>query len=156
MSRSNMILSALVLLCTVQAAQGCMPKSWTITKVADGAKGNSPEAYTSEQADEQMNSNDFFAGVYLDPKRSTYSCVDSRGGDDGTPFLETPGGDIAELIGGIVVYHRLIKKTPTQFSIFKKFMQREITPARPFYYHTATSNLQSAFKMYANETGKPQ
>eukprot|EP00798_Chlamydomonas_sp_ICE-L_P018303 gene18303-24763_t len=88
--------------------------------VADGANGNSPEAFTLEQ---------------------------------------TPGGDIAELIGGIVVYHRLIKKTPTQTSvtkIFKKFMGRQITPDRSVYYHTATGNLHSAFEMYANLTGKPK
>eukprot|EP00798_Chlamydomonas_sp_ICE-L_P004185 gene4185-14286_t len=169
MSPSSMIL-AFALVCTLHVAQGCMPKSWTITKVGDGALGNSPQAYTVEQADEEMHAIGFFSNIYLDPKRASYSCVDSRGGDTGTPceslacmmmaaagdddILETPGGDIAELIGGIVTYHRLIKKTPTQWSIFKKFMQREVTPDRPFYYHTATGNLQSAFKMYANLTGK--
>eukprot|EP00798_Chlamydomonas_sp_ICE-L_P017626 gene17626-23967_t len=213
-SRSNMILSALVLLCTLHAVQGCMPKSWTITKVADGVNGNSPEAYTLEQADEQMNANGFFDGVYLDPKRSTYYCVDSRGGVDGTPSSQPSTARELPAPSYLVPvrvrpprprpppWHALARRLSTsalnrrrpvpacapfpvpacalfppapacafspatlvlrqsaeldpQLQIFKKFMQRKITPDRPFYYHTATSNLQSAFAMYANETGKPQ
>lgn len=78
---------------------------------------------------------------------TTFACIDSRGQNN---ILGTPGGDTAELIGGIQAYMNLTKTTkvtPSEVQdIFNAFMDQVATGQRPFYYHTSDEKLQSAFK----------
>ena len=61
-------------------------------------------------------------GRLLVTKDNNFACVDSRApAPDAVPSLETPGGDLSELQAAIVIFHRMMKMTPTSDSISRIF-----------------------------------
>ena len=63
-----------------------------------------PTAFDAAHVMESMTGQGCFSGKYVSPLTTTFSCVDSRAMmNNDIATLQTPGGDIAELQGGIVM-----------------------------------------------------
>jgi len=73
---------------------------------------------------------------FVSPVDSTFECIDGR---EGSPLPATAGGDLAEFSGALFVY---MQQTQTLITvdnikgIFADYMEKIITPDRPFYLHT--------------------
>jgi len=64
--------------------------------------------------------------------------------------FSTPGGDFIEFAMALETYSRLTNQVLSEtqiYSIFEKFMDKEISQQRPFYFHTDENRL---VKMFAN------
>ncbi|KAI8463411.1 MAG: hypothetical protein J3K34DRAFT_462441 [Monoraphidium minutum] len=142
-------LLAAALLLAVPAALACIGTKFTLSDT--GTKPAAPldvDAYDTESVRQHIESQ-----IPIAPLRSntasTFSCVDGRaeGG-----VLGTPGGDIAELAGGVLAYLRLTNTSTAGAAadvavkgIFKFFMDQIASPERPFYFHTSDEKLIKMF-----------
>jgi hypothetical protein len=83
-----------------------------------------------------------------------FSCVDARSDE---PAFGTPGGDLAEFAMGLYVYHTLTNKlrdSASVQSLFRQFLEKHISAARPFYYHTDDEKLKKVFAAVGTQVGK--
>ena len=91
---------------------------------------------------------------YAPDGTSTLSCVDARSDD---PVIGTPGGDLAEFAMGLYVYHFLTNQVQNYASVqslFRQFMDKEISASRPFYFHTDDSRLKQVFKAVGDQLNR--
>lgn len=151
---SYCLVAALVLAAASSAAaQECVGKTVKVSLV-NGSPAQPVDNATAFDLDgvEQHFESVLPFEDYRDNTQATFSCVDSRGEFNS---LGTPGGDLAELAGAIVVY---LNQTATKFSlkavrdIFVAFMGEVPTKERPFYYHTSDEKLQKVFGAVANSS----
>uniref|UniRef100_A0A383VS50 Uncharacterized protein n=1 Tax=Tetradesmus obliquus TaxID=3088 RepID=A0A383VS50_TETOB len=76
---------------------------------------------------------------------TTFACVDARG--DGAE-LGTPGGDLAELVSGIMAWHKMEGKPFSKEqakTMFDAFITKIARPGRPMYLHTDDNRLRRLF-----------
>jgi len=86
----------------------------------------------------------------LNPTHNNKTSTNSQG---------TPGGDIAEVAGGVVVYFNLTNTAPMYEAvkqILHSFMDSPIiTSERPLYFHTSDEKLVKIFQHLAEEGVTP-
>lgn len=97
--------------------------------------------------------------VLTDSFDVTLQCVDARAnGQEG--IVGTPGGDLAEFAGAAYVYLReykgILNATMDDIRpLFVKFLETQISPERPFYFHTDDSKLRDvAFAKISERLGR--
>lgn len=157
MSSFSLPLCLLALLASLSVGFACFPQSWTVNKVADGAAGMLVDAFDTPEVEESLAGQRMWTGQLARAKTTTFSCVDSRGTWSPYPVLQTPGGDLAELMGGMVTYFRETGEEPTEEGVdmlLKAFIKQVATAQRPLYFHTAVDKVDKVLKMVGNVTGK--
>ncbi|GBF88188.1 hypothetical protein Rsub_00900 [Raphidocelis subcapitata] len=98
-------------------------------------------------------------GEFVPSHGTTFACVDSR---SEYGVLGTPGGDIAELIGAVIVYFAQSGEAFSEEAVaeaFNAFVSDEagiITAKRPLYMHTSDDKLRSIFKKVYDDGVKPK
>ncbi|KIY94339.1 hypothetical protein MNEG_13623 [Monoraphidium neglectum] len=83
--------------------------------------------------------------TYVPTRTATTACVDSR---HEYPVIGTPGGDIAEFIGGFAVYLNLTGQTLTQEladTVLAAYIKGQFSAKKRFYYHTSDEKLLKVF-----------
>lgn len=151
MSIKYLAITALLALLAAQSALACGPATATVSLVGNNKGG---DIYDAAAVATHVN-NQLGSVAYLSNSKTTLSCVDARSDD---PILGTPGGDLAEFLGAVVVYYRTINQAPTVASVralFRQFMaSATISKDRPFYFHTDDSRLRTAFAAISTRLGR--
>ncbi|KAI8462547.1 MAG: hypothetical protein J3K34DRAFT_462867 [Monoraphidium minutum] len=149
---------ALVLLLAAAPASACVGTSLSKHTIAVEFTGASPAKTPEASAYVRAGVEQHFREVELDEFRpvaaSTFSCVDSRSSEYGTP-----GGDFAELAAAIAVYEVQANLTLSEAdvkAIFDEFMAAAATPERPFYFHSSDLSLAKVFDAIAAAGIKPR
>lgn len=154
--RVALILAAAALLAT--GAAGCYVTGVGEPEFAAGPISGTlnPEAYEAadlKQHFEVSASRKTFLKV--NARQLSYSCVDSR---SEAPILGTPGGMIAELMGGIVVYLRQAGVAFSQGAVdeivFDFINTQKFGRRQPFYLHSSDGALALAYKAVNARTGR--
>jgi hypothetical protein len=134
-------------------ASGCSVHSAAVSYAAN--KNHPAGFYDTEAVQRHMN---FVMSSNLDryapDGTSTLSCVDARSDD---PIIGTPGGDLAEFAMGLYIYNFLTNNVQSYASVqslFRQFMEKEISASRPFYFHTDDSRLKQVFKAVGDQLGQ--
>lgn len=110
-------------------------------------------AYTSDQVNSHHDSQLHYM-PYVRDGQETLECVDSRFDQ---PIVGTPGGDLAEFMGGLSAYYNSSGVNATYESIqtiFRSFMNSAITSSRPFYFHTDDTRLGMALSAISSQVGR--
>jgi hypothetical protein len=149
----RLLILSLLSLVTLQASLACTPSGVQVSLL--GNPKTTANIYSSDDVFNHARDNvDVQSQDYRNNRRTTLACVDARADE---PVVGTPGGDLAEFIGGLTTYFNLTNTQPTVESIrsiFQKFVRTEISKQRPLYFHTDDTRMRMVFEQVGAKIGR--